>query len=69
MTYLTMTRHDLGDNATETDLDQFRQMCREAQELHPEMDDQAVTDAVWGDGDYLRNARNLGVDVAAIIGL
>jgi hypothetical protein len=65
--YLTMTTEHLGDNASEKDLAEFRQICEAAKLLHPELDDDAVTDAVWGDGDYIRNARRLGVDVDAII--
>ncbi len=67
-TYKTMTPVDLGDNATENDLMQFQAMCREAQKLHPDLDDVQITNAVWYDGDYYRGARRLGVDVASVVG-
>lgn len=66
-TYRTMDRSDLGGGATVQDLADFRAICEEAQRLHPEMSDEEVTDAVWGDGDYLANARRLGVGVDAIV--
>lgn len=66
-TYREMTAEHLGNNATDADLEGFRQMCEEAQRLRPELDDAAVTDEVWGDGDYMRNAHRLGVDVDAIV--
>ncbi len=66
-TYRTMTVEHLGPDATEADLAEFRTLCESAQAIHPDMDDAAATDAVFGDGDYFANARRLGVDVAAIV--
>ena len=66
-TVRTMTIEHLGSDATDNDLLEFRSICAEAQRLHPEMDDDAVTEAVFGDGDYCRNARRLGVDVDSIV--
>jgi hypothetical protein len=64
--YRTMDISDLGPDATEADLSEFRTICVEAERLHPEIEN--ITDAVFGDGDYFRNARRLGVDVDAICG-
>ena len=64
--YNEMTVEHLGTDATEHDLAEFQEICREAQRLNPEMDDDEITDAVWGEGDYFRNARQLGVNVDAI---
>lgn len=64
-TYKTMTEEHLGNEAVGTDLAHFRAICEEAERLHPEIEN--ITDAVFGDGDYLTNARRLGVDVDAIL--
>lgn len=64
-TYQTMDVSELGPDATEADLAEFRAICAEAERLHPEIEN--ITDAVFGDGDYFRNARRLGVDVDAIV--
>lgn len=64
--YLEMTVEHLGSEATEADLEEFQACCMEAQRLHPELDDDEVTDAVFGQGMWDRNARNLGVDVDRI---
>lgn len=66
-TYKNMTVEHVGCDATESDLQVFRALCEEAQRLNPDLDDNDVTDAVWGDGDYFCNAKKLGVDVDAII--
>lgn len=62
--YHDMTTEHLGPDATAADLAEFKAICEEAERLHPEIED--ITDAVWGDGDYYRNAKRLGVDVDAI---
>lgn len=56
-----VTAEQLGQDATEQDVIEFQALCREVKRLHPEMDDEAVTEAVWGDGDYYANAKKLGV--------
>jgi hypothetical protein len=58
-TYTTMTTAHLGDGATDDDLAEFVALCREVARRHPSWSEQAVTDAVWGDGDYIRNAAQL----------
>lgn len=63
--YQNMTIEHLGPDATEADLNEFREICSEAARLHPEIED--ITEAVFGDGDYFANARKLGVDVDAIL--
>lgn len=63
--YTDMTTEHLGPDATEQDLAEFVEICEQAEELHPEIDD--ITEAVFGDGDYFRNARRLGVDVETIL--
>jgi len=60
-------REFLGPEATAADVAEFCGICEEAHRLHPEMTADEVTDAVFGEGDYLRNARRLGVDVDAIV--
>ncbi len=65
-TYRTMTTEHLGPDATDGDLAEFVALCEEARALHPEMNDDELTDALFGDGDYFHNARRLGVDVKAI---
>ena len=59
--YKSMTIEHLGPEATESDLAEFCGLCVRVQELHPELNDDAVTDAVFGDGDYFANAAKLGV--------
>jgi hypothetical protein len=63
--YSDMTISHLGPDATEKDLAEFIEICQAAEELHPEIED--ITEAVFGDGDYFRNARELGVDLDAIV--
>lgn len=62
--YKSMTTDHLGPEASESDLAEFRALCSAVQRTHPEMDDDAVTEAVFGDGDYFQNARDLGVDAS-----
>lgn len=57
--YATMTVEHLGEGATADDLAEFVALCEQVAERYPEMSEQAVTDAVFGDGDYIRNARRL----------
>ncbi len=64
--YLQMTIEHLGSDATPADLEEFQALCIEAQRLHPELDDDEVTDAVFGQGMWDENARKLGVDVERI---
>jgi len=61
MHYEDMTTEHLGPDATDDDLEDFRAICREAERLHPEIED--ITNEVFGDGDYFRNAKRLGVEV------
>lgn len=56
-----MTVEHLGPDATEQDLVEFRALCVEVQRIRPSMSDDAVTEAVFGDGDYFANAKKLGV--------
>jgi hypothetical protein len=44
-------------------LAEFVDICEQVAEMHPEWDAEQVTDAVYGDGDYYKNARRLGVDL------
>jgi hypothetical protein len=60
-TFRNMTVEHLGAYATEGDLAEFQALCEEVQQLHPELTETEVTDAVFGDGDYVCNARKLGV--------
>lgn len=59
--YKNMTTEHLGPDATEQDLVEFRALCAEVQRIKPELSDDAVTEAVFGDGDYFANAKKLGV--------
>lgn len=56
-----MTVDHLGDGATGQDLEDFRRYVKRAQDKL-QVSEQEATDRVWGDGgDYIRNARRLGV--------
>lgn len=59
--YSKMTPEHLGSDATERDLAEFTMVCEMVEELHPDLEN--VTNAVWGDGDYIGNAIKLGVDL------
>jgi hypothetical protein len=61
-TYRTMGISDLGDNADAADLAKFQALCASAALSRPEMDEAAITSAVWNDGDWLAGARKLGVE-------
>ena len=63
--YEKMTVEHLGPDATELDLIEFQSICLEAERLNPNIEN--ITDAVFGDGDYLENAIRLGVDVDSIM--
>jgi phosphoribosylamine-glycine ligase len=55
-----MTAEYLGPDAAPEDLEQFKDWVRElmARDGYPEWE---AIDALWGDGDYLRNAVELGL--------
>ena len=52
-TYEEMTVEHLGDMATEEDVAQFREACRQYQ-LRTGASAQEATDYMWGSGDFLR---------------
>jgi len=60
-----MDTDHLGPEATEADLAEFAELCEQVLAMHPEMDDDDVTEAVFGDGDYFRNAKTLGATIRA----
>jgi hypothetical protein len=68
MSFRTMDVSDLANNATAEELACFRAACEAALVLHPECDEEAITAAVWGDGNWPENARALGVDLSALFG-
>ena len=59
--FRNMTVEHLGSYATEQDLTEFVALCEEVAYMNPQMDDDEVTEAVYGDGDYFANAKKLGV--------
>jgi len=59
-TFREMETEHLGQDATENDLAEFVELCEQVQLLNPEWDDDETTEAVFGDGDYYRNAKRLG---------
>lgn len=65
--YKNIDISDLSYDADEFDLATFVSLCDAVNELHPEFDDDEITEMVFGDGDYFGNARKLGVDVDAIV--
>ena len=54
-TYREMTTDDLGDMATEQDLQDFSSACAAYQEQTGASDQEAM-DYIWGDGDWLPRA-------------
>ena len=58
--YTEMTAEHLGPDATDADVAKFIDLCEQVSQAHPAMSDLEVLDAVWGDGDYFKNARRLG---------
>lgn len=65
--YKNMDINDLSHDADEFDLATFGSLCEAARKLHPELDDDEITEMVFGDGDYFGNARKLGIDVDTIV--
>ena len=64
MNYKTMTNDDLGTiTATDDELQEFVLLCEQHAEKHPELSDDQVTDAVFGNGNYLKNAVKLGLTI------
>jgi len=61
--YREMDTDHLGVEASEDDLAEFVELCEQVQSLHPDMDDDDVTEAVFGNGDYFRNAKKLGATI------
>lgn len=61
--FRNMDTDHLGNEVTEDDLAEFVELCEQVQALHPDMDDDDVTDAVFGNGDYYRNAKKLGATI------
>ena len=59
--YKNMTVEHLASEACHEDLEQFREFCESYSAQHPGLSDDAVTEAVFGDGDYLANAQRLGL--------
>ena len=62
MNYKTMTNDDLGTiKATDDELQEFVSLCEQHAEKHPDLSDDEVTNAVFGNGNYLKNAVKLGL--------
>jgi hypothetical protein len=55
-----MTVEHLGDGATQADLDEFRGWVR-ALMTRDSLDEEAATDAIWNDGDFVAGARKAGL--------
>ena len=53
---------ELGERATAADLAEFCTFCRRAINRRLATTEEEAMDLVWGTGDYLRNARRLGLD-------
>lgn len=59
-----MTNDDLGTiKATDDELQEFVLLCEQHAENHPDLSDDEVTNAVFGDGNYLKNAVKLGLTI------
>lgn len=63
-TYKNMTVEHLGTGATDIDLTEFIEYCERLAEQEPEWSDDNVTDAIFGDGNYIKNAGKLGLMTA-----
>lgn len=58
-TYRNMTVEHMGQGANGDDLAAFRAMCEAYQLRWPQATEREATDAIWGDGDWLRNAMGI----------
>jgi hypothetical protein len=55
-----MTVEHLGQDATDADLDQFKDWVRELM-ARDGLSESSAIDRLWGSGDYLSNASDLGL--------
>lgn len=60
-TFSELEMDHIGQDATETDLAEFVSLCEQLQEIRPESSEAEVIEELWGNGDYYRNAKRLGL--------
>lgn len=54
---------DLGQDADDSDLAIWVALCQRAHGSRPYMSEEEISELMWDDGDYLKNARRLLADV------